>query len=471
MPCLDKMTTNRNLRLLSFEGGAYSLMVGVGETYLAALVIAIGLGDQIAGLITTVPVLGGACLQLVSFWGVKQFNSNRGWSAFAAGVQALSMAAISIFVLFGYYSVSILFLTATLYWFGGLAAGPSWNTWVEHLVPADRRATFFGARARICQVCVLFGILLGGGLLRAFDAVQIFAVLFGLAAVCRFVSAISIFCGTELQEWRPHNNAPMPLVLTLQSLPPETRALLAYLLGVQVAVFISAPFFTPYMLNHLSLDYLQYTWLISLGFAGKILAMPLAGRFAARHGAIRTLWIGGVGIVPMAGLWIISDSIAFLSVVQVFSGVLWAFYELSTMLLFFEKVSSQQRVAALSVYNVGNASAMVVGSVAGGLMLHFLGATLSAYLLLFLISSSLRLIALAWMPKRSEATQLFWTLVPATRLIAVRPHAGVWLRPILVKQDVMAATVDIPRNPPDKSGFPVLVTDEATGSLAEPATV
>lgn len=424
----------RDLRLLSVEGGAYSLMVGLGETYLAALVIAIGLGDQLAGLITTVPVLGGACLQLVSFWGVRRINSNRGWVAFAALAQATSAAALSIFVLLGYASAWNLFLAATLYWFGGLAAGPAWNTWVEHLVPHWRRAAFFGARARICQVCVLIGLLLGGALLRAFDSVQIFAVLFGLAAICRFVSAITILLGTELPEWRPLQGDSASLSATFRSITPESKGFLGYLLTMQVAVYTSAPFFTPYMLNHLGLDYLQYTWLISLGFVGKILAMPMAGRVSSRYGALVTLWIGGIGIIPMAGLWIISDSMVFLSVIQVISGMLWAFYELATMLLFFEKIAPSQRVAALSVYNLGNATAMVVGSVVGGFVLHILDATLTAYLGVFLLSSISRLIPLAWMPKRRDASRAIWNLMP-TRMIAVRPFSGAWLRPITINRD------------------------------------
>jgi len=442
-------------------------MVGIGETYLAALVIAVGLGDHLAGLITTVPVLGGACLQLVSYWGVQWFNSNRNWSAFSSAVQALSAAAISMCVLFGYASAWSLFLAATFYWFGGLAAGPAWNAWVTHLVPTERRATFFGSRSRICQACVLIGILLGGGLLRAFDGVHIFAILFGLAAACRFVSAFSIAIGTELPEWRPKRNETLPLLATLRSLEPETKTLLGYLLAVQAAVYISAPFFTPYMLNHLGLNYLQYTWLISLSFVGKILAMPFASRVSARYGTVVTLWIGGIGIIPMAGVWIISDSVAFLSLMQILSGILWAFYELSTMLLFFEKITPQQRVAALSVYNVGNATAMVVGSVVGGLVLQFMGATLSAYLVVFLVSSLARVGPLAWMPKRNEATSLLWKWRPPMRMVAVRPQSGAWLRPIVMRvranpdqtKDVVAPSVRLS------------VAEEITVGPAESVTV
>ena len=37
------------------DGAAYGGMVGVGETYLPAFVLAVGLGEVAAGLVTTVP--------------------------------------------------------------------------------------------------------------------------------------------------------------------------------------------------------------------------------------------------------------------------------------------------------------------------------------------------------------------------------------------------------------------------------
>src|ERR671911_456001 len=46
------------------DGGTYSVMVGLGETYLAAFVLALGLGERAAGLIAGAPMLAGAVLQL-----------------------------------------------------------------------------------------------------------------------------------------------------------------------------------------------------------------------------------------------------------------------------------------------------------------------------------------------------------------------------------------------------------------------
>src|SRR5262245_4628815 len=60
----------RNLRSIFVEGFMASLMLGLGELYLGAYALAMGLGQVAAGLVSTVPLVGGAFLQLASPWAV-----------------------------------------------------------------------------------------------------------------------------------------------------------------------------------------------------------------------------------------------------------------------------------------------------------------------------------------------------------------------------------------------------------------
>src|ERR1700728_585759 len=58
--------TRRDLQAMLGDGISFSLMVGMGETYLPAFVLALGMGQVASGLIGTIPLLVGAILQLVS---------------------------------------------------------------------------------------------------------------------------------------------------------------------------------------------------------------------------------------------------------------------------------------------------------------------------------------------------------------------------------------------------------------------
>ena len=81
--------------------------------------------------------------------------------------------------------------------------------------------------------------------------------------------------------------------------------LIAYMLAVQAAIQISGPYFTPYMLGRLEFSYQQYLLLLAVSFVAKFMAFPMWGRVAQSLGAQRLLWIGGVGIMPKWGRWVV----------------------------------------------------------------------------------------------------------------------------------------------------------------------
>ena len=95
--------------------------------------------------------------------------------------------------------------------------------------------------------------------------------------------------------------------------------------------------------------YFQYVILIGVAFAMKVVALPYCGRLAHRFGTRRLLWIGGVGIVPVAGLWLVSNNFGWLIFVQVLAGLTWAAYELAMFLLFFETIDAAERTSMLTL--------------------------------------------------------------------------------------------------------------------------
>jgi MFS family permease len=101
----------------------------------------------------------------------------------------------------------------------------------------------------------------------------------------------------------------------------------------------------------------------------------------------------------LSAAWLISDSFGYLIALQLTVGVLWAAYELSTILLFFEAVADEERTSVLTAFNLANAAATVVGSLLGGLALTCFGKTPSTYLALFAVSSVARFAALLLLPR------------------------------------------------------------------------
>jgi len=430
-----RKTLRRNLQAMNADGFSFSVMVGIAETYLPAFVLARGLGEVNAALIATVPVMLGSVLQLLAPLALQRLKSYRRFVVLTASIQACSMLVLMGMALVSHVPAWALFIPATIYWAAGLSVGPAWNTWVEYLVPQKIRSGFFARRSRMCHVGVLLGLISGGLFLRwsvAHDlTVSVFAVLFGIGAIGRFVSArmlarqteqvnshvfrddLAVHTETETDyaENAIESNSPgiasakerFSAVLQALKQPGSAGRLVLFLMAVQTAVHVSGPYFTPYMLRVLNMSWVDYMSLLSLGFIGKMLALPWAGRFANRFGSDRLLWVGSIGIVPVSALWFFSGNFWWLAGIQVVSGLVWACYELAVLLQFFRQIPGERRVAVLTLYNLGNSTAMVLGTIIGGVMLNFLGRGTDAYLTLFVASACMRFFALLAMPDRKAA--------------------------------------------------------------------
>lgn len=423
-----------DLRAMLGDGASFSVMVGIGETYLPAFVLAAGLGEVAAGLVATLPMVAGAMLQLVSPAAVRRLGSHKRWVVLCAACQALAFVPLAVGAYLGKVPAWLVFGMAACYWGAGLATGPAWNTWVATLVPDSIRAGFFARRTRFSQIGTLAGFVAGGMTLQYSKwwtvSIAPFAALFVTAAVARLISVRFLASQSEPQPpSEDHRRVPLGELWGGPRRRPDGR-LLVYLFAVQAAAQFAGPYFTPFMLKQLHFSYLQYVLLIGVSFTAKAMALPALGRLARRIGASQLLWIGGVAIVPASGMWLVSNTFAYLVFVQVFAGLAWAAYELAMFLLFIEAIPDQDRTSVLTIYNVGNALATAAGALLGGSVLWLAGKRPETYLAIFGLSSIARLATIVFL-MRVPSTGARATTVLARRMIGLRPAVGSVDRPIL----------------------------------------
>ena len=415
----------RNLRLSIIDGGCFSTMVGIGETYLSAFVLAVS-GNQVAsGLVTTVPQLAGALLQMVTPRAVGRINSHRRWVITCVACQALSFVPLTIAALTGYFPMIVIFALASLYWGAGMAAGSAWNTWMGRVIAPTLRANFFAIRTRVMQACTLAGVLAGGFILEYGEKqghpVASYAVLFVGACIMRLISARMLVGMTEPAVSDEHHRI-MPIREVMSHFLSHDGRLLVYILAVQFGQQIAAPYFNPFLLKESSFNYWQYTLLLSAAYIGRSAAAPAWGRFARRLGTQRLLAAGGLGIIPLAALWLVSSSFWYLLALQFIAGACWSAFDLATMLLYLETIDADERTSVLTGMNLFNALAFVGGSILGGGLLSALGGGRQAYVVVFGLSTLVRLATIVLLIRLPR-----YKLSPvpiAADTMAVRPSAG-----------------------------------------------
>lgn len=406
-------------------------MVGSGEAYIGAFAVALGLGEILAGLVASVPLVIGGTLQLATPWMVRRLGSLRRWVVLCATIQAASFVPLAIGALVGRMPAWALFLVVSVYWTVNFGQGPAWNTWMQSLIPGRIRARYFAQRTRVNQLGTVVG-LVGAGLALYWagdEAVWVFSTLFGVAAIARLLASRCLAAQSEPEPIPSDFRVVSPRQMASRWRHGHDTRLLGYMLAMQTAVQISGPFFTPFMLMRLDMGYARYMVLVAMSFVSRMLVLPLIGQIAHRHGARVVLLVGGVLLIPGAALWAVSDNFWYLLAVQAAVGAVWACYEMATLLLLFETIPAAERTSILSMFNFANTIAIVIGSFIGATLLGALGDGVGAYHVLFIVSSCVRLATIPLLLRVNvpdfEATPL--PLQP----LSVRPSVGAIDRPIV----------------------------------------
>ncbi len=438
-----KGSLRKDLVAGQLEGAAFGGMVGLGETYLPAFALAIGLGEITAGMVASLPLLAGGLMQTFSPLAIRRLGSHKRWVVICALAQALSFLPLVLAGIAGTISTTGILVVAGLYWGAGLATGPAWNTWMDALVPRPVRASFFANRTRVSQFMLLAGLVAAGIALQwanGYGAAPLaFAAIFLAAGISRLIS----FGLLAIQHEPEPSRANMPTVsvrrVWSQICHAGSGQLVLYLVVVQGTVQFAGPYFTPFMFRWLHLSYTGYVLLIATAYLAKVLTLPLWGSLARRLGAMQLLWIGGIGITPVAAMWLCSDHFVCLHFIQALDGITWGAYELGFFLMFFESIPEQERTGVLTFYNLAYSTMWVIGSTLGGLVLWSLGTGPAAYLTLFAVSSVGRGLALLLL-KRVRPTHV--------------PSASIGVRTVAIRP--VSASLDAPILPslPDQAGEP-----------------
>lgn len=415
----------------------WSLMIGLGESYIAAYALACGLSERYAGLITTLPLGIASIFQLFSGQILRVVKSRRWLVMTFAFAQALTLFLISGHALFDRNSPILLMFVLTFYWFFGLSAGPIWNAWIVAIIPKDYRARFFSQRGPYHEISVLLGLALTGMLLsRTPDPVITFSFMFIAAGLCRMISAYSMF---RLPEEPSIGGIQMPT-------PMDFKAFLSWiqkrnvlwmicLLGFfNLGVSIGSPFFSPYMLKRIQLDYESYMMLVATPFISRAIAYPFFEKIVLKFGVKKILLPSMIYISFMPVLWGYFPFLGTLMIFQIFAGIAWTGFEYSILLKQLSDFSQTERSRVLTWTNLIVGMCNIVGVIIGSQILGSKPQSTN-YVTLFELSTIFRILpifvvfAIDWEVSSRYINKLYM------RFVGVRANRGAVTKPILYIDD------------------------------------
>lgn len=421
----------KSLRYSVMDGTFAASMIGFGESFFVAFALFIRANNIQVGLLSSLPQSLGSAVQLFSNRLIRLFRSRKRLVAAAALLQGLMYIPIALVYYFGTLRVYHLIFFACLYWVFGMVLSPAWNSWMGDLTDEKERGAYFGRRSKYTGFSSFASYLAAGYVLERFGSAGIqywgFAAIFALALASRLVSFVFL-CKKDEPPYRPAAGSEFAFLEFVKQARFRNYGLFVlYTSLMNFSVSVAAPFFTPYMLRDLRLDYMTFAVVNAAAIVTKVMSFTVWGRASDRFGRKKILGLTGFLMPVISALWLFSGNPAYLVLIQLYSGFVWGGFELSAGNFIFDATSPQKRATCVAYYNVINGAALITGAMLGSLIVRYNDVFWSKYYLVFLLSFFLRLAASSVFLPRLREVRLVEE-IPYTRLfvkiISMMPTMG-----------------------------------------------
>jgi MFS family permease len=291
------------------------------------------------------------------------------------------------------------------------ALNPAWGSMMADLVPGHMRGRFFGLRNRITAFVSMAFSYAAGGILQLLtgNTTLAFTIIFIGAMASRLVSLY--FLSRMYEPVSPANEGQGH-----ESMTKIARGLFSTNIGrfmvfcalMNFTTNAAGPFFSPYMLADLQFSYIIYTVLNSAAGLATVGFMTWWGKRIDRAGSMRILKITSlfVPFVPIG--WVLSPSLWWLIMMQIFSGFAWAGFQLSSGVFVFDATPAQDRTRYIALYNALIFLGVSMGALVGGVLAPHLPPLMGSYFLsIFVVSGVARLaVSLFFLKRIKEVRQV-----------------------------------------------------------------
>ncbi|MDH7554207.1 MAG: MFS transporter [Spirochaetota bacterium] len=387
---VKKSKLRQTLKASFLDGIFASIMFGCVQDYFTPFLLLIKGTVVHVGILSAIPNITASVLQVFSHKFVQIFKSRKTVFCIFVFLQAVTLllCAILFFTVYAietdivsyclslvkHHQIEIFITIVTLYTVFGSIGNPAWASLMSDLIPAHKRGKYFGFRNSILGVLLVLVSLSVGITLRFSPAeyiMQTFVVVFLIASVSRFISFYYLLKMHE-PPFEIEKASIVPANIFNSIKKNDFLIFIAFMSFMNFAVYLSAPFFAVLMLQHLSFSYFEYSLVtVSAPFIMYI-AMHSWGNIADKIGNAKVLTITSplIAIVPI--LWVLNSHIVYLLIVQIFSGLVWSGFTISSFNYMFDASVSSKRVRYISYLNLINGIMISAGAVSGGYLIQIL---------------------------------------------------------------------------------------------------
>jgi MFS family permease len=366
---VDDPRLRRSLSLSVIDAVLWSVMFGFSENYVVPFMLLCGASVFGVSLMQGLAQLANAIAQLTGSAIIQRRGSRRSFSRLSVAVHGLSWIFVFVAAWAHHTWLAILLFCAGL--FASNLSNPSWLSWMNDLVPADRRGHFWGIRNRTGGVAQFIATSLAG--LFLFTAKQrglemaAYGILMLLAFLSRSSDAFILQRMHEPPMARSTEARAMSLIVFLRDLrDTDLGGFMLYMIPMSFLTMMMAPLIQVHLLKDLGLDYVAFTAVTMTGTIATFLLMTYWGTLIDRFGNRRIIMVTSAFFPLIAAGWVFIRAWPILVLLQFLNGFLFAGYSLAGSTYIFDAVGRDRITKSLAYYQTLLMTAAFLGSLSGG---------------------------------------------------------------------------------------------------------
>jgi MFS family permease len=429
------------------DGLFTSVKAGLTENFVMPFAIALNASNGMLAALSSVPQLIASFIQLFAQDSLKFFKTRSRLIFWTAFIQAFMWLPLLFIPLIAgndkYLGFLLLLVFVTLEATIGTFQGSVYNSILGDIIDEDKRGEFFGKRNRIVNLMGFISTIVAGLILSFFRRMDNgtahyiffgFGILFFLAFASRMTSS---FFKRKIYD-PPFERPKTEIKFTyfLRNMTSNNYGIFVlYVFMFKLVANISAPFFALYLLRDMEMPYLYYTLIIGASIMASFLTMGIWGKIIDRRGSKFLLKISGF-LIPFSPLLMIlaiyipnpHTKFIYLLCEEIFSGAVWAAFNLSTSSFLFDATAKEERIKYIAYYNFLTGVAIFLGATLGGFLIHeYPMWIVSAIPYVLLTTGTLRLLVTSIFIKKVQEARMIEIDFPGRgffhNVVTVNPHS------------------------------------------------
>lgn len=377
------------------EGSLDAVKIGAAETYFGAFGVFLGGTPLQIGALATIPPLIGAMAQTIGMRLAERVASRRDVIVRCIRAQALLCLLFGVVSFLGdtpRWTLWALIALVSLYHVTIGLIAPLWNSLIGDLVPPTSRGEFFGYRNKWMAIVTFAGVVAGGELIHLFAGQGFGAIgyagIFALAALSRLLSGAFMRSVPDAMIHIPDGSSFSFWQFIIRARQSNFVRFVLFVSAMNFATAVSGPYFAMYMLNDLRFSYREYMVVVAAVVLVQFAVMRSWGALSDQFGNRQIMRVCGILVSTNPLLWLVSSNFWWVVLIQLYSGLFWAGFNLAAANFVFDAVTAPKRARCFAYQSIVNGILVFIGSAIGGYVASNVTAAANAPLAVFVAQSN-----------------------------------------------------------------------------------